>query len=198
MLIKRLTGADQLPDRCMCRAPPALGRGRGPPSSCAVVLPPAPSLLRVPAPGPLQGPPGPPKPRPSLHQGVGGGQRLPATTPRPSSGCGAEAPGHPAPGPRQGVGGAGVPATALLMWCHLVVQGSGTPVSGRDLEWCQPRCQPGPGNRAEKPGGAGGATPSLAPPREGCVVGAKGKPFGVTLLPQNYRAHAHGLGSAAS
>lgn len=46
-----------------------------------------------------------------------------------------------------------------LVWCHLFVQGPGIPVSGQDLEGCQP----GPGNRAEKPGGAGGAAPGPAP-----------------------------------
>lgn len=152
-----------------CRAPPALGRGRGPPAVQAFVqwsCRPPPSLLRVPADRALQGPQALQSPALAFVRVWGRGSSGPTT---------------------------------LLVWCHVVVQGSGTPVSGRDLEWCQPRCQPGPGNQAEKPGGAGGAAPGPALTGEGCVVGAKGESalWGHTFTP-NLQSTCPRLGPAAS
>lgn len=64
----------------------------------------------------------------------------------PSSGCGAKAPRDQ-------------PCSCGAPW---LCKAQAHPCLGENLEGCQPRCQPGPGNRAEKPGGAGGATPSPA------------------------------------
>lgn len=64
----------------------------------------------------------------------------------PSSGCGAKAP-------------RAQPCSCGAPW---LCKAQAHPCLGENLEGCQPRCQPGPGNQAEKPGGAGGATFSPA------------------------------------